>query len=52
MRRNASIWTAAVVSAVLMTGSGTAGEASAAAKALVVAPNGDDSAPGTLARPS
>ena len=51
MRRNAAIWTAAVVSAALMTGLGTAGEASAAPKSLVVAPNGDDSAPGTLARP-
>ena len=51
MRGNAAIWTAAVVSAVLMTGSGTAGAASAAPKTLVVAPSGDDSAPGTLARP-
>ena len=51
MRRNAAIWTAAVVSAALVTGLGTAGEASAAPKTLVVAPNGDDSAPGTLARP-
>ncbi|WP_405866300.1 right-handed parallel beta-helix repeat-containing protein [Streptomyces sp. NBC_00005] len=51
MRRNAAIWTAAVVSAALMTVLGTAGEAAGAAKTLVVAPNGDDSAPGTLARP-
>jgi len=51
MRRNAAIWTAAVVSTALVTGLGTAGEASAAPKTLVVAPNGDDSAPGTLARP-
>ncbi|MCD9879311.1 right-handed parallel beta-helix repeat-containing protein [Streptomyces guryensis] len=51
MRRNAAIWTAAVVSAALMTGSVTAGEAAAASKTLVVATNGDDSAPGTLAHP-
>ncbi|GAA2489457.1 hypothetical protein [Streptomyces longisporus] len=56
MRRNAAIWTAAVVSAalltgLLMTGSVTAGVASAAPEPRVVAPNGDDSAPGTPARP-
>ncbi|MFF4249618.1 right-handed parallel beta-helix repeat-containing protein [Streptomyces sp. NPDC001663] len=50
-KRNAAIWTAAVVSAAMVTSLGTAGEASAAAKTLVVATNGDDSAPGTLARP-
>ncbi|MEU6259679.1 right-handed parallel beta-helix repeat-containing protein [Streptomyces sp. NPDC047043] len=50
-RRNAAIWTATVVSAATVTALGTAGEASAAAKTLVVATNGDDSAPGTLTRP-
>jgi hypothetical protein len=51
MRRNAAIWTATVMSAALMTALGMAGEAAAASKTLVVAANGDDSAPGTLARP-
>jgi len=49
--RNAAIWTAAAVSAALVATLGTAGEASAATKTLVVAVNGDDAAPGTLDRP-
>ncbi|MEV0637344.1 right-handed parallel beta-helix repeat-containing protein [Streptomyces sp. NPDC050619] len=49
--RNTSIWTAALVSAALVTGLGPVGEASAAATTLVVATNGDDSAPGTPAQP-
>ncbi|WP_327319712.1 right-handed parallel beta-helix repeat-containing protein [Streptomyces sp. NBC_01235] len=49
--RNASIWTVAVLSAALVTVSGPAGEASAAPRTLVVATNGNDSAPGTLAQP-
>ncbi|KOU58981.1 pectate lyase [Streptomyces sp. MMG1533] len=49
--RNTSIWTAALVSAALLTGLGPIGEASAAATTLIVATNGSDSAPGTLAQP-
>ncbi|WP_217237660.1 right-handed parallel beta-helix repeat-containing protein [Streptomyces sp. AC555_RSS877] len=48
--RKTSVWTAALVSAALWTGLGPVGEASAAAT-LIVAPNGSDSAPGTLAQP-
>ena len=51
MRGNTAIWTAAVVSAALTAALGTAGEASAATKTLVVAVDGDDAAPGTLTRP-
>jgi hypothetical protein len=49
--RNTSIWTAAMVSAALVAVAGPAGEASAAPRTLVVATNGNDSAPGTLAQP-
>ncbi|WP_405514130.1 right-handed parallel beta-helix repeat-containing protein [Streptomyces canus] len=50
MHVNKAIWTAAAVSAVLMTAL-PATEASAAPTTLVVATNGSDSAPGTLAQP-
>ncbi|MEU0212607.1 right-handed parallel beta-helix repeat-containing protein [Streptomyces canus] len=50
MHVNKAIWTAAAVSAVLMTAL-PATEASAAPTTLVVATNGNDSAPGTLAQP-
>ncbi|MET9790981.1 right-handed parallel beta-helix repeat-containing protein [Streptomyces canus] len=50
MRVNKAIWTAAAVSAVLMTALPVT-EASAAPTTLVVATNGNDSAPGTLAQP-
>ncbi|MFE9443560.1 right-handed parallel beta-helix repeat-containing protein [Streptomyces sp. NPDC006602] len=49
--RNTSVWTAALVSAALLTGLGPVGEASAAAATLIVATGGSDSAPGTLAQP-
>ncbi|MFD3497052.1 right-handed parallel beta-helix repeat-containing protein [Streptomyces sp. NPDC058678] len=49
--RNTSVWTSALVSAALLTGLGPVGEASAAAATLIVATNGSDSAPGTLAQP-
>ncbi|MEU0026784.1 right-handed parallel beta-helix repeat-containing protein [Streptomyces sp. NPDC006335] len=48
MRVNTAIWTAALVGAVLAL---PAPQASAAATTLVVATNGSDSAPGTLAQP-
>lgn len=49
--RNTAIWTAAaLVGAVLVTAL-PASQASAAPTTLVVATNGDDSAPGTLAQP-
>jgi hypothetical protein len=50
MHVNKAIWTAAAVSAVLMTAL-PATEASAAPTTLVVATNGNDSAPGTLSQP-
>ncbi|WP_328979507.1 right-handed parallel beta-helix repeat-containing protein [Streptomyces canus] len=50
MHVNKAIWTAAAVSAVLMTALPVT-EASAAPTTLVVATNGNDSAPGTLAQP-
>ncbi|MET7686846.1 right-handed parallel beta-helix repeat-containing protein [Streptomyces sp. NPDC005483] len=50
MRVNKTIWTAAAVSAVLMTAL-PATEASAAPATLIVATNGNDTAPGTLDRP-
>ncbi|MEV7735798.1 right-handed parallel beta-helix repeat-containing protein [Streptomyces sp. NPDC088921] len=50
MRVNKAIWTAAAVSAVLMTAL-PATEAAAAPTTLVVATNGNDTAPGTLDRP-
>ncbi|MFF0078278.1 right-handed parallel beta-helix repeat-containing protein [Streptomyces canus] len=50
MHVNKAIWTAAAVSAVLMTAL-PATEASAAPTTLVVATNGNDSAPGTVAQP-
>ncbi|CAM5322650.1 right-handed parallel beta-helix repeat-containing protein [Streptomyces canus] len=50
MHVNKAIWTAAAVSAVLMTAL-PATEAAAAPTTLVVATNGNDSAPGTLAQP-
>lgn len=50
MHVNKAIWTAAAVSAVLMTAL-PATEASAAPTTLVVATNGNDSAPGTLTQP-
>ena len=50
MHVNKTIWTAAAVSAVLMTAL-PATEASAAPTTLVVATNGNDTAPGTLAQP-
>lgn len=50
--RNAAIWSAAMTGAALaMALAGPAGPAAAAGPTLVVAPNGDDSGPGTLARP-
>ncbi len=50
--RNTRIWSAAMTGAALaMALAGPAGPAIAAGTTLVVAPNGDDSAPGTLARP-
>jgi hypothetical protein len=48
MRVNTAIWTAALVGAALAL---PAPQASAAATTLVVATNGSDSAPGTLAQP-
>ncbi|MCT9082465.1 right-handed parallel beta-helix repeat-containing protein [Streptomyces fulvoviolaceus] len=48
--RNTAIWTAALVGAVLVTAL-PASQASAAPTTLIVATNGDDSAPGTLAQP-
>lgn len=48
--RNTAIWTAALVGAVLVTAL-PANQASAAPTTLIVATNGDDSAPGTLAQP-
>ncbi|MBW8821529.1 MAG: right-handed parallel beta-helix repeat-containing protein [Streptomyces sp.] len=50
MHVNKAIWTAAAVSAVLMTAL-PATEAAAAPTTLVVATNGNDTAPGTLAQP-
>lgn len=50
MHVNKAIWTAAAVSAVLMTAL-PATEAAAAPTTLVVATNGSDTAPGTLDRP-
>ncbi|WP_329251029.1 right-handed parallel beta-helix repeat-containing protein [Streptomyces canus] len=50
MHVNKAIWTAAAVGAVLMTAL-PATEAAAAPTTLVVATNGSDSAPGTLAQP-
>ncbi|WP_326661311.1 right-handed parallel beta-helix repeat-containing protein [Streptomyces canus] len=50
MHVNKAIWTAAAVSAVLMTALPVT-EASAAPTTLVVATNGNDGAPGTLAQP-
>ncbi|KQV93880.1 right-handed parallel beta-helix repeat-containing protein [Streptomyces sp. Root369] len=50
MHVNKAIWTAAAVGAVLMTAL-PATEASAAPTTLVVATNGNDTAPGTLAQP-
>jgi hypothetical protein len=50
MHVNKAIWTAAAMGAVLMTAL-PATEASAAPTTLVVATNGSDSAPGTLAQP-
>lgn len=50
MHVNKAIWTAAAVSAVLMTALPTT-EAAAAPTTLVVATNGNDTAPGTLDRP-
>ncbi|WND16580.1 right-handed parallel beta-helix repeat-containing protein [Streptomyces violaceus] len=50
--RNTRIWSVAVTGAALvMALGGPAGPAVAAGTTLVVAPNGDDAAPGTLARP-
>ncbi|MFJ8463457.1 right-handed parallel beta-helix repeat-containing protein [Streptomyces swartbergensis] len=50
--RNAAIWSAAMTgAAMVMALAGPAGSAAAAGTTLVVAPNGDDSGPGTLARP-
>jgi hypothetical protein len=50
--RNAAIWSAAMTgAAMVMALAGPAGPAAAAGTTLVVAPNGDDSGPGTLARP-
>ncbi|WP_037682207.1 right-handed parallel beta-helix repeat-containing protein [Streptomyces griseus] len=51
--RNTAIWTAALASAALVATLGPIGPASAATAGttLVVATNGDDTAPGTLARP-
>jgi hypothetical protein len=49
--RNTAIWTAAVVGAALVTVLGPASGAAAAPTTLIVATNGNDSAPGTLAQP-
>jgi hypothetical protein len=50
--RNTAIWTAATVGVALAAAlAGPVSPASAATTTLVVAANGDDSAPGTLARP-
>jgi hypothetical protein len=50
--RNAAIWSVAMTgAAVAMALGGPAGPAAAAGTTLVVAPDGDDSGPGTLDRP-